>query len=581
MTASTTSKKSVSKDMFKFFIPAASISSIVLCILGPLLFPSAHVLMLLVVYCFFTILSIGHAIKFRTTAYHIVETIRHALVQSPTATDLAYSHVFVIPNYKEPIGILKKTLLRLASHRGARENYVIVLAMEESEAGHIEKGAALEREFSRFFKKFMTTAHPADLPGEARGKGSNVNFAVRKASNILIKEHGMNMENLVLTISDADAAIPELYIQQIEENMQVAKDPYATVFCPPIFFSRNSNKVPAAVRVTDIMWSIMVMQNLSNGSGLMFPCSNYSLSMVLADRVNYWDTDFDAIGEDMHMMLKCFFKTGGHARAVPIYVPINLTNVQSDSYLSTVYARYVQASRHFYGVADVAYALDQSFKSFMKRPYISLSAAFDRLQLLFHMMEAHLIPVVTGWMLILGLLMLQTLNPHVFDGNAQFENLVHVLKIVSGLSSIPMVSNILAYERLHSIVDSELFYPQAKGSFSVDEDGPSGIPLIRTSSESTFSSTSMSRTDSSSTLLGCTGSDQEEEISEKTIQKPTTTTHSIYHPSKRTIRHYFDYAWLPFAAFFYMTLPSTISSMKKLIPNREEKYIVAEKMGDD
>ncbi|RUS33766.1 hypothetical protein BC938DRAFT_484043 [Jimgerdemannia flammicorona] len=58
-----------------------------------------------------------------------------------------------------------------------------------------------------------------------------------------------------------------------------------------------------------------------------FPCSTYSQSMVLAERVGYWDVDADSFGEDMHTWLKCFFKTEGAARTVPIFVPINLTNV--------------------------------------------------------------------------------------------------------------------------------------------------------------------------------------------------------------------------------------------------------------
>jgi hypothetical protein len=62
--------------------------------------------------------------------------------------------------------------------------------------------------------------------------------------------------------------------------------------------------------------------------------------MVLADKVDYWDSDFDSIGEDFHMRLKCFYKTG--AKAIAIDVPINLTNVQSSNYLTTMYARFTQ-----------------------------------------------------------------------------------------------------------------------------------------------------------------------------------------------------------------------------------------------
>src|SRR5438105_1503639 len=61
------------------------------------------------------------------------------------------------------------------------------------------------------------------------------------------------------------------------------------------------------------------------------------------------------------MWLKCFFKTGGVARSAPIFVPINLTNVQTTGYMSNIYARFVQAKRHYNGVADVAYTLKSAF----------------------------------------------------------------------------------------------------------------------------------------------------------------------------------------------------------------------------
>jgi len=88
------------------------------------------------------------------------------------------------------------------------------------------------------------------------------------------------MKSMFLTISDADSAIPEIYIPALEKAVRECEDPYMTMFSPPMVFSRNSMEVPAAVRVTDYIWSVMVAQNLSNARGINFPCSTYSLSMV-------------------------------------------------------------------------------------------------------------------------------------------------------------------------------------------------------------------------------------------------------------------------------------------------------------
>ncbi|CAG8581620.1 3225_t:CDS:2 [Racocetra fulgida] len=239
-----------------------------------------------------------------------------------------YIHAFVIPNYEEPEPLLRDTIKRLAQHRNATTAYVIILAMEESEIDHASKAASLKRTFDGSFRDFIITVHPKDVPGESRGKGSNVAYAAREACEILARK--VDKRHVVFTITDSDSAIPELYIRQIEKALSESEDPYSTICSPPIFFSRNALDVPAAVR-------------------------------VLAEQVGFWDTDKDAVGEDLHMWLKCFFKTGGVARSVPIFVPINLTNVQTTGYFSNIYARFVQAKRHYNGVADVAYSLKSAF----------------------------------------------------------------------------------------------------------------------------------------------------------------------------------------------------------------------------
>lgn len=150
--------------------------------------------------------------------------------------------------------------------------------MEESEVDQASKSASLKRTFDGSFLDFIITVHPKDVPGESRGKGSNVAYAAREACDKLVRK--IDKRRVIFTITDSDSAIPELYIRHVEKALTESEDPYNTICSPPIFFSRNAFNVPAAVRVTDIMWSIMVMQNLSNPRGLAFPCSTYSLSMV-------------------------------------------------------------------------------------------------------------------------------------------------------------------------------------------------------------------------------------------------------------------------------------------------------------
>lgn len=384
--------------------------------------------------------------------------------------------------------------------------------MEESENGWEEKARRLQSHYTGQFHQILITGHPTDIPGESPGKGSNVAYAARQGCSQLVKS-GIDPHRIIITVSDSDSAIPELYIREVEEALAKTEDPYHVVCAPPIFFSRNCFDVPAAVRVTDITWSAMVMSNLSNSRGMCIPCSNYSLSMVLADEVGYWDTDADAVGEDMHMWLKCFWKTQGQVRTIPIYVPINLTNVQTSGYFSNVSARFVQAKRHYNGVADVAYTLKNAISS-------SSISLYERLKVCFIILEAHMVPATSGWLMFAAVPIMQFLMFPPFhimalvspDTNpilttVFYGHLWKAIQLITLCLPLPLFGTLTIYEGLHRVIDREFLHKTQSRSWS----------------------------------------------------------------------NLIDYLNLPVAAWLFMTLPSTLACMKRLL-DRQEKYITSEKL---
>ena len=73
------------------------------------------------------------------------------------------------------------------------------------------------------------------------------------------------------------------------------------------------------------------------------PLSNYSISYSLIERIGFWDTNPDAIGEDFHTFQKCFWKAEGPIHSVPIYTPFNqLSLVTGNGYCSDLKARFKQ-----------------------------------------------------------------------------------------------------------------------------------------------------------------------------------------------------------------------------------------------
>lgn len=150
-----------------------------------------------------------------------------------------------------------------------------------------------------------------------------------------------------------------------------------TLYAAPIIFDRNANNVPALVRVADILWCAAGMSGLYRGSSIAPPTSVYSLPLDLVDRVGGWDCDSEAIGEDLHMYLKCFFALNGNLTCRIVNSPVSQSNVTGSGgsgvrgIYSDIEARYKQAHRHMWGALDTGFALRKFVELWQERKHTS------------------------------------------------------------------------------------------------------------------------------------------------------------------------------------------------------------------
>lgn len=145
-----------------------------------------------------------------------------------------------------------------------------------------------------------------------------------------------------------------------------------TLYAAPVIFDRNAHSVPSLVRVADILWCAAGMSGLYPGSSIAPPTSVYSLPLDLVDRVGGWDCDSEAIGEDLHMYIKCFFALNGNLTSRVIYSPVSQSNVTgTGTMLSNVGARYKQALRHMWGALDTGFALRKLVEMWQNRKHTS------------------------------------------------------------------------------------------------------------------------------------------------------------------------------------------------------------------
>jgi hypothetical protein len=177
---------------------------------------------------------------------------------------------------------------------------------------------------------------------------------------------------------------------------------------------------PGTLRRSDV--GVRGLSTMYPGGVLAIPTSVYSVPLVLAEQVGGWDGDATAIGEDMHMLSKCYFETGGAMQSRVIYSPASQCNISSSAALigwrhtlNIGVARYRQALRHMWGSLDTGYAIRKSvsglqnsalFASHRRQQCFFLSSfpRTSRLTLLYFLWEAHFLPVHVTIILLFSLI---------------------------------------------------------------------------------------------------------------------------------------------------------------------------------
>jgi hypothetical protein len=265
-------------------------------------------------------------------------------------------HVVVVPNYKEPEDILRRTLDGLASQHRASERVIVVLGMEEREPDARAKGEALAAEYAGRFLGTIVTAHPAGIPGDEPGKSSNETWAARKALPRIL-DLGVSLDKATITSCDADSVLDASYFAMIASSFAVEEDRHRTFWQAPIFFYNNIWQVPAPIRLTTWLQHASQLSELAMPRYNPLPISTYTLSLKLAEQCGWWDPG--VIPEDWHSFLNCMFETGDDLQTVSVFLPTMGDATDGDGMRDALVNRYEQLKRHSWGAEDVGYIYTQ------------------------------------------------------------------------------------------------------------------------------------------------------------------------------------------------------------------------------
>lgn len=288
-------------------------------------------------------------------------------------------HVIVIPTYKESVGKLTETLQSLHAQTLPHEKLHVYLAFEEREVEAKQKSQELQKAFKNVFGTLHATFHP-DIPGEAKGKASNQDFAGRLAYKMLVEEKGFDPSFMTITSADADSIFDEQYFSCVTERFLAVTSPTLKFFMSANVYYNNFWKVPAGTRVIAFFGSLLRTSLLVQGLKLI-PNSTYTLSLKLLHDIGYWDTN--VIPEDYRIFFKAFFRNEGKVTVEPIFLKTSMDAPQSMTYFGSLMNKYNQERRWSWGTSDDAvflkWWLTVKNVPFLKKTYLVSSVILDHI----------------------------------------------------------------------------------------------------------------------------------------------------------------------------------------------------------
>ncbi len=269
-------------------------------------------------------------------------------------------HIVVVPAYREPLDVLRRTLDGLARQHRARERVIPVLGMEVRDPDARVTAEVLLGEYSSAFARMIATYHPADIPGEVPGKSSNENWAARTAKRVVCDEMGVPLPRVTITSCDADSVLHPQYLAAVSRLFVDDERRYGRFWQAPLLYYNNIWQVPAPIRFTTWFVHAGQIAELAMPFYTPLPISTYTLSLAMAEECGWWDPS--VIPEDWHTFLQCFVARDGDVGLTSVFLPTMADATDGDTWWGALRNRFVQVMRHSWGAEDVGYLLGEMMK---------------------------------------------------------------------------------------------------------------------------------------------------------------------------------------------------------------------------
>jgi cellulose synthase/poly-beta-1,6-N-acetylglucosamine synthase-like glycosyltransferase len=334
----------------------------------------------------------------------------------------AIHHVVIIPEYREPLHILTRTLDNLARQDIGKDKISVVLATEAKDPDADETARVLQGKYEHLFHRFLVTKHLL-TKGEVAGKSSNMAYAAREYIRLCGKT--ISSQTTTVTSCDADALIHPKYFSYLSYMFLTDSLRKYHIYQGAILFYSNIWRIPMPNKFFNTINSIWNLALLSQ-TDRFINFSTYSLSLQTVVDIGYWSVD--VIPEDYHLYFKLYFAKGQRVHTKGIFLPILVDAAESRGFMKTIINQYQQSKRWAWGVSDIPYVIRNAFL----HGDISIT---DRVKRVLAILEHHIFWPANWFLLTVGSTIPPLINP-TFGRSVLGHNLARISSSILTVSTI-------------------------------------------------------------------------------------------------------------------------------------------------
>ncbi len=273
---------------------------------------------------------------------------------SPAADDIY--HLVILPMYNEPYEVVRESFESLMRANYPKEKLFVVLALEDRAGdGARETGRRLAAEYGAAFGKFLVTRHPAGLPNEIPGKGSNEAWAGAQAKRELVDPMHILVENVLVSVFDVDTQVFPEYFSRLTYVFLKAENRTRAIYQPIPFFTNNIYEAPALARVVAFSTTFWQMMQQSRPERLTsFSSQSIPLSTLLD--IGWWQKDI--VSEDSRIFWQGYLAYHGNFRVEPLFYPVSMDANMAPTFWATMKNIYKQQRRWGWGCENIPYMME-------------------------------------------------------------------------------------------------------------------------------------------------------------------------------------------------------------------------------